>query len=131
MLEKYKLENGIVTVMEDLWCTAISTRYKYDGIENAIEEYKPYLNHDQGYFILMGLLISLYETYTEKYPETAKRLNRKMYYALTLAYDLIYEKYLIEKLFNYDNEVHRIREKPIKTFQFVYKLAPGEVFRIN
>ena len=79
----------------------------------------------------MGLLISLYETYTEKYPETAKRLNRKMYYALTLAYDLIYEKYLIEKLFNYDNEVHRIREKPIKTFQFVYKLAPGEVFRIN
>ena len=54
-----------------------------------------------------------------------------MHYALTLAYDLIDDKYLIEKLYNYDNEYHRLREKPIKTLQFVYKLAPGEVFRIN
>ena len=61
-----------VAVMEELWCTARFTRYKYDGIENAIEEYKSYRNNDKGYFLLMGLLISLYETYTEKYPETAK-----------------------------------------------------------
>ena len=64
-------------------------------------------------------------------PKQLKTLNRKMHYALTLAYDLIDDKYLIEKLYNYDNEYHRLREKPIKTLQFVYKLAPGEVFRIN